>query len=132
MTMLQGECVGGTTVSNNAVCFEMPESVAKIWKEVYGIPVEEIFKEYPTIKSELNVKPLNPLGINEIVAEKFRTGVEHYNQNPPLGASKLTEPKVLEVNHLENIGDGNWNLGNKKLRKRSMLETYIPWSEAWG
>jgi hypothetical protein len=75
---------------------------------------------------------LNPLGINEIVAEKFRTGVEHYNQNPPLGASKLTEPKVLEVNHLENIGDGNWNLGNKKLRKRSMLETYIPWSEAWG
>lgn len=132
MTMLQGECVGGTTVSNNAVCFEMPESVAKIWKETYGIPVEEIFNEYPTIKSELNVKPLNPLGINEIVADKFKTGVEGYNQNPPLGASKLTEPKVLEVNHLENIGDGNWNLGNKKLRKRSMLETYIPWSEAWG
>lgn len=132
MTMLQGECVGGTTVSNNAVCFEMPESVAKIWKEDYGIPTEEIFLEYAQVKRELNVKPLNHQGINELVAEKFKKGVSQYNLSQPSASSTLSAPRVLEVNHLENIGDGNWNLGNKKLRKRSMLETYIPWSEAWG
>jgi choline dehydrogenase-like flavoprotein len=44
----------------------------------------------------------------------------------------LNGPEVLSANQRDMLGDGLCNLGNKRLRKRSMLETYLPWAEARG
>jgi choline dehydrogenase-like flavoprotein len=79
----------------------------------------------------LSIQPLGDLGINELVQEKFLTAVKKYNAQIPVDQQLSVDNPVL-VNHLNNMGDGNWNLGNKRMRKRSMLETYIPWSESRG
>jgi choline dehydrogenase-like flavoprotein len=131
MTVLQGECVGGSTIVNNAVCFRMPGHVRKQWNLEFGLTLNGIDAEYDQIEKELHVVPLGLPGINERVAAKFTKGVSGYNAG--VGSSdQLSMPEQVLVNHLDNVGDGNWNLGNKRMRKRSMLETYIPWSESRG
>ncbi len=131
MTVLQGECVGGSTVVNNAVCFRIPADIKNSWETNYGLDLAAIGSEYDQIEKEINIQPLGPSGINRLVEEKFNTAVNKYNETLP-DADKLTLDDKLLVNHLHNTGDGNWNLGNKRMRKRSMLETYIPWSESRG
>ena len=131
MTMAQGECVGGTTVINNAVCFQMPDKVRDIWQDDYGIDLSRLNDKYKLIEEELHIRELGEKGVNRIVKELFVKGVTEYNNHPPGGAPFKFEVPV-KVNHRNNTGDGNWNLGNKRMQKRSMLETFIPWSEARG
>ncbi|WP_426672143.1 GMC family oxidoreductase N-terminal domain-containing protein [Mucilaginibacter sp. McL0603] len=131
MNMLQGECVGGSTVINNAVCFEMPEKVRKAWQEDYDIDLSAIDEHYRQIAEELNIMELGNKGVNQVVSDKFKDAVKKLNSTLQPN-QQLDTHYPLKVNHLNNNGDGNWNLGNKRMRKRSMLETYIPWSEARG
>ena len=131
MNMLQGECVGGTTVINNAVCFQMPDKVFQSWENDYGIDLSHLKAKYKEVEDELFITPLGSKGINQIVKNKFEDAVTKFNSALPID-EKLTTHYPLYVNHLNNNGDGNWNLGNKRMRKRSMLETFIPWSEARG
>jgi hypothetical protein len=130
LIVLQGECVGGTTVVNNAVCFEMPESVKRIWQETYGLDISTLGDEYNLIAKELDISRIPDLAINSRMREKFLGGVEAYNAELPPDQRLSTE--VLKANQRDMIGDGLDNLGNKRLRKRSMLETYLPWAEARG
>jgi choline dehydrogenase-like flavoprotein len=105
--------------------------VRKQWKEEFGLLLNGIEAEYDQIERELHVVPLGLPGINEKVAGKFIKGVNGYNAG--VGRSdQLSVPEQVLVNHMDNVGDGNWNLGNKRMRKRSMLETFIPWSESRG
>lgn len=131
LTIAQGECLGGSTVVNNAVCFKMPASVQDDWQNGYGIDLTDLNAEYEQIKKELSIQPLGSRGINRPVRKKFDDAVIAYNQTAAPGEVLTLEDNVL-VNQLNNLGDGNWNIGNKRMRKRSMLETYIPWSEARG
>ncbi|HEY6083507.1 MAG TPA: GMC family oxidoreductase N-terminal domain-containing protein, partial [Chitinophagaceae bacterium] len=131
MTMMQGECLGGTTVTNNAVCFEMPDLIKKNWQEEYDIDLSGLPDEYAKVAADLNISSLGDTGINQVVKEKFEQAVAALNNTLPPG-EKLNTDYPLKVNHLNTMGDGNWNLGNKRMRKRSMLETCIPWSEARG
>ena len=132
MTVLQGECVGGGTIVNNAVCFRMPDHVRKQWRGEFGLSLAGIDDEYDRIAKELHIAPLGNLGVNEIVQGKFIEGVKGYNTGVDPADRLLLDEKPVLVNHLDNTGDGNWNLGNKRMRKRSMLETYIPWAESRG
>ncbi|MGZ3835014.1 MAG: GMC family oxidoreductase N-terminal domain-containing protein, partial [Mucilaginibacter sp.] len=131
MNLLQGECVGGSTVINNAVCFSMPDRVFQSWENDYNIDLSGLKSKYDLVEKELKIEQLGSKGINHIVRSKFEEAVLQFNSTlqPP---EQLTKHCPLCVNHLNNNGDGNWNLGNKRMRKRSMLETYIPWSEARG
>jgi hypothetical protein len=131
MTVLQGECLGGSTVTNNAVCFRMPEKLRRLWQDDYDMDLREIDAQYDRIAGELNIQPLGALGVNTHVRDLFVKAVSQYNQTLPPDQQLNMDNPVL-VNHLNNIGDGNWNLGNKRMRKRSMLETYIPWAESRG
>lgn len=129
MSVLQGECVGGTTVVNNSVCIEMTEETKKKWEEKYDIDLSGLDNEYIRTAAELEIKELGNAGINQIVMEKFKKGVSGYNFS---SEEKLNTIYPLKANYRNILGDENWNLGNKRLRKRSMLETYLPWSEARG
>jgi choline dehydrogenase-like flavoprotein len=131
MTMVQGECVGGTTVVNNAVCFRMPDAINKLWRTQYDIDLDELNAEYDRVQEELHIAPLGSKGVNEKIRDKFLETVTKYNQSL-LAADRLVSETPVHVNHLNNSGDGNWNLGNKRMQKRSMLETFLPWSEARG
>jgi choline dehydrogenase-like flavoprotein len=131
MMVLQGECVGGGSVLYNAVCYAIPKPIEAIWTERFGVPMPQVREEYTRVARELGIQRLARTGMNTKVARKFEKGVRGYNARFG-GEGKLSEPDVVHVNALESEGDGLWNIGNHTLRKRSMLETYIPWGEAAG
>jgi GMC oxidoreductase len=130
LIVLQGECVGGTTVVNNAVCFPMPDHVRQIWQEDYDIDMSALQSEYDIIAGEIEIDRIPDAAINQRVKEKFSRGVDNYNKAP--GQGSALNATVLNANMRNAMGDGLDNLGNKRLRKRSMLETYLPWAEARG
>ena len=129
LMILQAECMGGTTVINNAVTFEMPGMIRDKWTNEYGIDLTTVDLHYNQIASEIHIQEIGNDGINQAVSDVFKKGIEGYERevNTPF---KHEYP--LKANHLNMTGDGLCNIGNKKMRKRSMLETYIPWAEARG
>jgi choline dehydrogenase-like flavoprotein len=131
MVIMQGEAVGGTTVINNAACFQMPPSVEQIWQQTFGLNFgERLADAYQQVQSDVNIQELATTGINQTLLGKFQSGVQAFNQTQP-PADRLNLAPLL-VNYRNDLGDGLWNLGNQYIRKRSMLETYIPWAEARG
>jgi choline dehydrogenase-like flavoprotein len=131
MSVLQGECVGGTTVINNAVCIEMTDQTRNKWQDEYDIDLSNLDAEYKKIADEIEIREIGLNGINKNVMSRFKKGVEGFN-NESGSDGKLKPIYPLKANHRNIIGDENWNLGNKRLTKRTMLETYLPWSEARG
>ena len=132
MSVLQGECVGGGSVINNAVCYKIPSVIKDKWQTEYGIPLDGLEDAYQKIASELGISPIGENGVNTVVAERFVKGVDTYNRSLPSSGKPLRSATLADVNAANVIGDGLWNLGNKYLRKRSMLETYILWAESSG
>jgi choline dehydrogenase-like flavoprotein len=130
LTILQGECVGGSTVINNAICFRMPEQVQKRWTDDFGLDLSALDQEYDRIGGELEISTLDPIAVNTRVEAAFRAGVAGYNATMPNGA--LLGPEILRGNFRNELGTGLANIGDRHVRKRSMLETYVPWAEAHG
>jgi hypothetical protein len=139
LMVLQGECVGGTTVINNAICLPMPPHIRQLWENAYGLELADLFDadgaapaghtgEYTRVGQELEISAIPEVAINGRVKETFFRGVDAYNAR---GNAALRK-EHLRANQRNMLGDGLCNLGNKRLRKRSMLETYIPWAEARG
>jgi len=129
MSVLQGECLGGTTVMNNSVCIKMSNITKSLWQDTYDIDLSELENHYDKIAQELEIKELDMIGINSRVYEKFSKGINGFNNN---STYKLKPVLPLMANYRNLTGDENWNLGNKLMRKRTMLETYLPWSESRG
>ena len=129
-SVLQGECVGGTTVINNAVCFEMPEVSRTEWAQ-FGIDTSTFDPHYRTVSQEIQVAPVGDLAANELVERKFAAGVEAYNRDLA-SAERLTQVTRISGNFSNCLGCGLCNLGCRRVRKLSVLETYIPWARANG
>ncbi|HYM20412.1 MAG TPA: GMC family oxidoreductase N-terminal domain-containing protein [Candidatus Kapabacteria bacterium] len=136
MMILQGEAVGGTTVINNAVCLQMPDVVRAEWQNIYGIDLSNLDAEYRQTQEELDIHLLNSdHGINKNVRDIFTKAVNGYNATHSeqlLDDKQQPNIEELTVNYRNDLGDGFWNMGNKYMRKRSMLESYIPWAEGRG
>ncbi len=130
MMVLQGECLGGTTVINNGVCLPMPEFIKQKWEDEFDLDLSSIKDEYDLVAEEIEIKPIPESVMNRNVKEKFEKGINGYNSTLE-EADKLSNVKLYS-NHRNPIGEGLDNLGNRRMRKRSMLETYIPWSESRG
>ena len=130
LTILQGECVGGSTVINNAICFRMPQTVQNRWQNDFGLDLTGLKQEYDRVGKELEIGALDPIAVNARVEAVFRAGVAGYNAEMPKGA--LLGPELLLGNFRNELGTGLSNLGDRQVRKRSMLETYVPWAEARG
>lgn len=128
-TILQGECVGGTTVINNAVCFRMPDKSKGEW-EGFGFETDRLDPHYDRVAQEINIEAVKPNAVNQRVEELLTAGVAGYNASLP--EDQLTPVDRVAGNFNECIGCGLCNLGCRRLRKLSMLETYIPWAQARG
>lgn len=129
LTILQGECVGGSTVVNNACCVEMPETIRRSWEQDYGLDLATLDDEYARIADEIGIRPIAGAAVNPLVGEKFLKAVRAYNEQHP--DSPLTNVP-LKSNHRNVVGTGLDNIGDRQMRKRSMLETYLPWAEGRG
>lgn len=131
MFVFQGECLGGSSVVNNAVCFRMPQAIRERWSAEFGIPWtgEELDAAYDRIKNDLGIDSadalvdgdasgrlyLNPSG------EKLRSGAPNGIDIRPCDVNLSHAPKCL--------GCGYCNLTCGYLRKRSVLQTMLP--AAW-
>jgi choline dehydrogenase-like flavoprotein len=129
-TILQGECVGGTTVINNAVCFEMPEPSRREW-ERFGIDVSALEPYYAKVAGEIHIDVLTPESVNHRAESRFIAGVNGYN-NAPGVFGPLSAPSRVRGNFENCYGCGLCNIGCRRMRKMSVLETYLPWAQSRG
>ena len=129
-TILQGQCVGGSTVINNALCFEMPEVSKREWRG-FGIDADGLSAHYDRVAAEINIGELTAESVNHRVEDLFSHGVDGYNATVD-PANQLSPAHRMRGNFSNCVGCGLCNIGCRRLRKMSVLETYIPWSEARG
>jgi len=123
-TVLQGSCVGGSTVVNNAVCFEPPEPVLARWNDPVvhgaGLDLDRLRRSVADVIAFLNITkqdraPLNPS------ARKYVAGAAALGLKPP-----ELEVDVVRANIEGCFGCGYCNIGCAFGKKLSMLDTTLP------
>lgn len=116
MFVLQGSCVGGSTVLTNAVCFRMPEDVrASFARTGFDLPPDELDAAFARVESVLGVAPLatelhNPA--TSVLADGLRRSTGHAGEFR----------KAL----LDCLGCGYCNVGCRYGRKLDAATTWIP------
>ncbi len=127
-TVLQGSCVGGTTVVNNAVCFDTPDCVLHTWNDCLnaGIDVSAFRESQAAVNCRLSVQTVDESVLNpgdDVIAR----GIQR-----PLRPGSY-EYTVVRANISECLGCGYCNIGCRYGRKLSMLDEVLPKAQAtWG
>jgi choline dehydrogenase-like flavoprotein len=122
-TVLQGMCVGGSTVVNNAVCFELPKDVLDVWNDPRhgaGLGKDRLDKSFDSVRDLLDINQ-EPSKFLQKGAKKFLEGAEKL---------KLTKPEhdidVVAANIVDCPGSGYCNIGCQWGKKLSMLDKVFP------
>ena len=121
--VLQGSCVGGTTVINNAVCFTMPEEVLARWNDKDSIDARldesRVWRSFQEVIDLVGVETQDRF-LNQ-GAPLFNRGVEKIFPQEPQNRSKPADANIHEC-----LGCGYCNIGCKYGKKLSMLDTVLP------
>lgn len=122
--VLQGRCVGGTTVINGAILHRMPEAIHDLWLREHGLthlPYSELERVYDVLDRELHVgtAPDAVLGENNRL---MRQGVE------ALGWSG----NLIRRNVAACEGAAHCNQGCPNGRKQGMDASFVPYAVARG
>lgn len=130
-TILQGSCVGGTTVVNNAVCFDTPQQVLDTWNSRGATPVLDAARFHASqqaVRQRMRIQPIaagtrQPLdgGVLNHGDSVVTAAVHHYFQN-----QTAYEYDVVQANIVDCLGCGYCNIGCKYGRKLSMLDEVLP------
>src|SRR5262245_3136284 len=130
MSVLQGQCVGGGSVVNNAVCFRMPDHVRSVWARDFGArwAVDgRLDAAYDRVAKDLRIAPVTtavPDGWINPSARFLASGAR------ALGREGALQP--CEVNIEACLGCGYCNLACAYLRKRTVLQALLPAAAATG
>ena len=127
--VLQGMCVGGTTVVNNGVSFPLPETVMERWNDDQGLaaaldPVayraaeKHIRRFLPIVSQESNPR-LNA------GAPLFLRGAHELGLDRPPARSGVVDASIVDC-----LGCGSCNIGCPYGKKLSMLESALPRAQA--
>ena len=124
LLVLQGACVGGSTVVNGCVCFRTPDFILQDWQRDFGL-------------SELTVDELAPyfdeVEKNLAVHDNGEHEIPRHGRLICAGANRLGwSVKPLKRNIRQCGLTGHCLSGCKTERKQSMLVTYLPWAAAHG
>jgi choline dehydrogenase-like flavoprotein len=131
-TVLQGSCVGGSTVVNNAVSIPPPPHVLERWNAEHGagLDIDELKRSTQRVEEWLTIHgqdegPGNPdIRLNPS-APKFLQGVEQRRRDPGL----QLDVNAVRANIEGCIGCGYCNIGCRYGKKLSMLDTVLPWAQ---
>jgi choline dehydrogenase-like flavoprotein len=134
-TILQGSVVGGTTVVNNAVCFDTPDRVLALWNDPQGLnaglDLADFKAAQQAVRQRMGIQPI----LNSV---KTRPGLEVLNPGD-VALEKGIEAAlpaqgykydVVEANIADCLGCGYCNIGCKYGRKLSMLDRVLPAAQA--
>lgn len=124
LLLLQGRCVGGSTVVNGCVAFRTPDFILEDWQRDFGL------------------KELTPAALAPYFERVERNLAIHENEEWEIaahsrlvrdGAQKLGwSVKPFKRNIDRCALTGHCLSGCKTERKQSMLVTYLPWAAAHG
>jgi choline dehydrogenase-like flavoprotein len=117
--VLQGMCVGGSTVVNNGVSFELPDPVLERWNHDYaaGIDDRELQDSFREVRRLVSVASQEEAPPNPVVR---RLG----NGDGPL--------RPVDANLDDCLGCGYCNIGCRHGRKLSMLDRVLPAAQGLG
>ncbi len=122
--VLQGRCVGGSTVVNNAVCFELPDHVLERWNDGSGLDagLDEagLKASFARLRQFVPIERMSSRHTLAGGAVKFRKGIEK------LGLDRSGEFDVVEANINDCLGCGYCNIGCPFGRKLSALDYALP------
>ncbi len=125
LQVLQGTCVGGSTVVNNGVCLDPPDDVLERWLDPgqldAGLDADRLRRAVADARRLLRTRRLgppddvlNPGG--EVVADALRGSLDGF--------------EVVEANMRPCLGCGHCNLGCRFDRKLSALDWILPEAQA--
>lgn len=120
LQVLQGMCVGGTTVINNAVSIRPPEEIVAAWDERCGGALGSLEGDLDAIVDLLHISQ-QPDAVFSRGVRKFVEGVERLELER--GARRF---HAVEANIRDCLGCGYCNIGCAYGRKLSMLDTLLP------
>lgn len=124
ITVLQGRCIGGSTVHNLCYCFRTPDPILALWRDEHALPeltnaaLEPSFRR---VEAGLKVKPIREDEVNAL-NRIIRRGTQ------ALGWSGM----LTQHNREACVQAGYCILGCSYDAKQSMLVTYVPRADAAG
>jgi choline dehydrogenase-like flavoprotein len=122
--VLQGKCVGGSTVVNNAVCFELPDHVLERWNDGNGLNAgldeDGVAAAFGRLREFMPIARMDSRGLLAGGARKFRDGVK------ALGLDRDGDFDAVEANMPACLGSGYCNIGCPFGRKLSALDYTLP------
>ena len=122
--VLQGMCVGGSTVVNNAVCFEIPDDVLARWNDPSGLDAgldeARLREAFTTVGERLRISE-QPDGFLNPGARKFTEGIERLGLNDPPARFGIVKANIADC-----LGCGYCNIGCAYGKKLSVLDTVLP------
>ncbi|MEA2171429.1 MAG: hypothetical protein QOF76_4729, partial [Solirubrobacteraceae bacterium] len=122
--VLQGMCVGGSTVVNNAVCFRIEDELLERWNgDGYeaGLDPARLAASYAALEHRLHVTEIDP-AVSNPGYQPFEAGVVK------LGMDAMFAP--VKTNIKDCLGCGFCNSGCAYGRKLSMLDGTLPAAQA--
>ena len=126
--VLQGKCVGGTTVVNNAVCFDLPDHVLERWNDGNGLDAgldeADLAAAFERLREFMPIKRMTSRKHLAGGAVKFREGIEE------LGLDRTGDFDVVEANMSDCLGSGYCNIGCPLGRKLSALDYTLPMAQS--
>jgi choline dehydrogenase-like flavoprotein len=124
ISILQGACVGGSTVVNAALCFRTPDYYLKLWGKEFGLTnlTSAVMRPYfEKIERNLHIRTVAP--------HETSPGAELIGR----GMRKLGYPEGKAKRNIKDCAMAGFCFsGCKTDRKQSMLVTYLPWAVAHG
>lgn len=124
LLVLQGRCVGGSTVVNGCVAFRTPDYILADWQKNFGLEnltLEALDPHFDNVEKNLGIHANEEHEINKN-SSVVRDGCEK------LGVSW----KPFKRNTRDCALTGHCLSGCATDRKQSMLVTYLPWAVAKG
>lgn len=116
--VLQGRCVGGSTVHNLCYSFRTPDPILRMWRTEHGLPEltnAAMTPSFERVERGLKVKPIREDEVNAL------------NRLIRLGTEKLGWSGFVTQHNREGcVQAGYCILGCSYDAKQSMLVTYVP------
>ncbi|MGO8998317.1 MAG: GMC family oxidoreductase N-terminal domain-containing protein, partial [Polyangiaceae bacterium] len=125
MPMLQGRCVGGSTLVNSAIAWRTPEDVIDEWRRDFGlgdlVTMKALEPHFDALESDLNTHEV----MDEVIGENNRLFVE------------TAEDRGIHATRMRRYergckGSGQCLTGCPNAAKQGMSVSYVPWALATG